>query len=264
MTKPAMKKAAVSKLDQAHYEDATLYDHRYKRRQHDLAFYKKQAHGAVLELGAGSGRVTKVLSQAAKQVVALERSKSLCATLRSLKLSNVQIQCADFSTYKPAHTFDVVCAPFHVFSHVHDGVALVRLLQRIATWLGPKGRLVFDVPNPNVKMLAWPPGKTFQMGKASDGSGRRYRYSETFSWTPLSQQQLVLAQYDALDGEDEASGFVLPLLHRHYFPAELAVLLKLSGFEVLSHEGSFVGEPLDADSEEQVIVAKVRRLSKRN
>lgn len=261
MTKPAMKKAAVSKLDQAHYEDAALYDHRYKRRQHDLAFYQKHARGAVLELGAGSGRVTKVLSSAAKQVVALERSKSLCAKLRMLKLGNVEVRCVDFSTYKPNQTFDLVCAPFHVFSHVHDGVALVHLLQRIATWLAPKGRLVFDVPNPNVKMLAWPPGKTFQMGKASDGSGKRYRYSETFSWTPLSQQQLVLAQYDPLSSEEDESGFVLPLLHRHYFPAELTVLLKLAGFEVLSHAGSFVGEALDADSEEQVVVARVRRSS---
>src|SRR5437868_2241249 len=56
-----------------HYVDAALYDYEYRRRRADVSFYRELARrrGAerVLELGAGSGRVTVPLARDGRQIV---------------------------------------------------------------------------------------------------------------------------------------------------------------------------------------------------
>ena len=72
-----------------HYSDAALYDYEYRRRRTDLAFYKALAKrrlgdsGRILELGAGSGRITIPLARAGYEVVAIDSSKPMLAKLRA-------------------------------------------------------------------------------------------------------------------------------------------------------------------------------------
>ena len=50
-----------------HYADAALYDYEYRRRRADVTFYRELATARradrILELGAGSGRVTIPLAR---------------------------------------------------------------------------------------------------------------------------------------------------------------------------------------------------------
>ena len=71
-----------------HYSDAALYDYEYRRRRADVAFYKELARrrlggsGRILELGAGSGRVTIPLARAGYEVVAVDASRPMLDKLR--------------------------------------------------------------------------------------------------------------------------------------------------------------------------------------
>ena len=56
-----------------HYDDAVYYDHAYRRRREDVEFYVRVARqhgGPVLELGAGSGRVSIEMARAGLHVTA--------------------------------------------------------------------------------------------------------------------------------------------------------------------------------------------------
>src|SRR4051812_26233446 len=80
-----MKSRALNTLGRAHYQDAALYDHRYARRSVDVDHYValgKAARGPVLELGAGTGRITLPLAIAGVEVIAVERESGLRARLR--------------------------------------------------------------------------------------------------------------------------------------------------------------------------------------
>ena len=61
-----------------HYADAALYDYEYRRRRADVTFYRELASkrlagpGRILELGAGSGRVTVPLARDGHEVVAID------------------------------------------------------------------------------------------------------------------------------------------------------------------------------------------------
>jgi SAM-dependent methyltransferase len=72
-----------------HYSDAALYDYEYRRRRADVGFYRELAKqrlgssGRILELGAGSGRVTIALARAGYEVVAVDASRPMLAKLRA-------------------------------------------------------------------------------------------------------------------------------------------------------------------------------------
>src|SRR3954470_5080795 len=72
-----------------HYSDALLYDYEYRRRRADVGFYRELARkrlgegGRILELGAGSGRVTIPLARAGYDVVAVDSSRPMLAKLRA-------------------------------------------------------------------------------------------------------------------------------------------------------------------------------------
>src|SRR5580693_5062940 len=72
-----------------HYDDALLYDYEYRRRRADVTFYRELAKrrlpaGAqILELGAGSGRVTVPLARDGFRVTAVDRSPAMLDKLRA-------------------------------------------------------------------------------------------------------------------------------------------------------------------------------------
>lgn len=250
-----MQRLAADRLARAHYIDAGLYDQRYARRRQDLAFYTKQAKSPCLELGAGTGRVTRALIAAGVKVTAVEREAAMCQRLADTgaRVLRGDMTSAAVARLAAQEKFASVIAPFHVFSHVHESKALVAFLARVKTWLRPGGRLVFDVPMPNLYMLALSPARRYRVGFATV-HGERYRYLESFDYDPVTQLQTVIAHYD-FEKPGHPKSFVVPLLHRHYFPQELRALLREAGLTIKKHSGDFVGGALGADSEEQVVIA---------
>src|SRR5687767_12250601 len=72
-----------------HYSDAALYDYEYRRRRADVTFYRELAKrrfggpGRILELGAGSGRVTIPLARDGHEIVAIDQSHAMLDKLRA-------------------------------------------------------------------------------------------------------------------------------------------------------------------------------------
>ena len=107
-----------------HYADAALYDYEYRRRRADVGFYKELAKkrlepgDRILELGAGSGRVTVQLARAGFEVVAVDTSAAMLQKLRSRvaalpqavarRITVVQGDLRDFSV--PGKKFPLVIA----------------------------------------------------------------------------------------------------------------------------------------------------------
>jgi 2-polyprenyl-3-methyl-5-hydroxy-6-metoxy-1,4-benzoquinol methylase len=107
-------------------------------------FHGLLANRFVLEVGAGSGLITRQLAQWARQVVALEPDARLLqlARLRTRDLSNVDWQQTPWTKFAPERLFDVVVVP--------DGLPeqWEWLLERAYTWLAPHGCLLLATPNP--------------------------------------------------------------------------------------------------------------------
>ena len=97
---------------------AELYDLQYKNYRDDLPFYTRLADdygGPVLELGAGTARVSAALARAGHEVVALEPSRKMTqygqTRLAEANLQNVTYVQGDMRTVRLERQFPLVIAP---------------------------------------------------------------------------------------------------------------------------------------------------------
>ncbi len=99
--------------------------------------------GAVLELGAGTGRFTLPLAKLARRVTAVDASAEMAAMLErkahTAGAANIRCLVGDFREMAVDGPFDLICA-FSCFEYVGD---LPALLSRLANCLAPGGRLHF-------------------------------------------------------------------------------------------------------------------------
>jgi SAM-dependent methyltransferase len=257
-----------------HYADADLYDYEYRRRRADVTFYRELAKrrlggsGRILELGAGSGRVTVPLARDGHRVVAIDQSTAMLARLRGRidKLpgavgERITPIAGDLCTFKAPGKFPLVIAAFNVVEHLYTRGELGACLARVLAHLEPGGAFVFDVQMPDLAWLARDPTRRWAKTRFTDPTtGRAMFYSTNHDYDPVSQVALIRLYYDPVDGR--GPGRVVKLSQRKYFPAELEALVAHAGFRVTARYGDFFWAPLDGSAESQVLVcerAKPRR-----
>lgn len=248
-----------------HYEDAVLYDYEYRRRRADLAFYRELAQrlapaGPVLELGAGSGRVTLPLLRAGHAVTAVDQSATMLARLatRAEALSpaarqRLTIARADLRSFALRRRFPLVIAAFNVVEHLYTHADVGAFLRRVAAHLTPTGVLAFDVELPDVAWLARDPRRRWGRTRFTHpGTGEKLVYSSNHDYDPVTQIALIRLYYEA----EGRPTHIVKLSQRKFFPAELEGLLRAYGFEVLERYGDFDGAPLSGEAQSQVIVCR--------
>lgn len=275
MSRPLTRKQAHHAIleagTRAHYQDGAYYDQAYRRRREDVDFYVAEASaavakngGAVLELGAGTGRVAIEMARAGVDVVCvdlvpamLERAAARVAKEPRAVRERLTFKQGDMRSVRLRRRFSLVIAPFNVFMHLYELRDIERALATVKAHLAPRGRLVFDVMVPDPDALTRDPDHVYRSRPVRwPSDGKRYRYSETFHYDPVRQVQLVTMIFE--DPADPNNTFIMPLAHRQFFPVELEALLRYNGFAIEHRYGDFERAPLDPESESQIIVARAR------
>jgi SAM-dependent methyltransferase len=248
----------------AHYEDPAYYDHAYRERDDDVAFYvglARRAGGPVLEYGVGNGRVALPMARAGVRVDGVDASAPMLADLaarlereppgvrRRVRAREGDMREVDWGRRYPL----VVCA-FNTFLHLYERADAERFLARVRRHLAPGGRFALDVSVPHPADLARDPDRAHRTPRFRHPSaGRVVRYAEYFDYDPVRQVLHVTMEFAPVDG---SPGWVVPLAHRQYFPAELGALLAYNGFEPEAVYGGFGGEPFGRASDTMVWVGR--------
>lgn len=269
LTPKEARHAILEAGTRAHYEDGAYYDQAYRRRREDVAFYVAEAtaastRGAVLELGAGTGRVAIAMARAGAEVVCVDLVPAMLdrAAMRVAKepravRERLSFRQGDLRSVRLRKRFPLVVAPFNVFMHLYELRDVERALATVKAHLAPRGRFVFDVMVPDAEALARDPSRVYRAPAVRwPSDGKRYRYGETFHYDPIRQVQLVTMIFE--DPDDPDNTFITPLAHRQFFPVELEALLHYNGFAIEERFGDFERGPLRPDSESQIIIARAR------
>jgi SAM-dependent methyltransferase len=247
---------------------AETYEYEYGTLTIDLDFYLEEARAAqppVLELACGTGRVTLPIARAGVPVVGVDSSVEMLARARQkssgddLPLRWVQ---ADMREFELEERFGLAIIPARSFLHLLDPGDHVRALENIRTHLRPGGRLALNFFVPNTRILAEHTASTAQMLKLRSEftrpeSGRRVAVWESRRYDLHRQRIHQHFRYEELDAE----GRVQAVRYRAYtlcyiWPREMEHLLARCGFEVEATYGGFDRRPFDADSTEQIWVAR--------
>jgi SAM-dependent methyltransferase len=272
---PRVSKALIEELvdsgSREHYDDAALYDYEYRRRRADVAFYRELAHkrlgdsGRILELGAGTGRITVALARGGHEVVAVDASPQMLARLRSRVAalpkvlgSRIEVVPGDLRNFDVKGKFPLAIAAFNVLEHLYTRGELHACLERVAAHLTPGGAFAFDVQLPDLAWLVRDPTKRWAKTRFTDPTTKRAMlYSTNHDYDPVSQIVMIRLYYEPIDGRGPSR--VVHLSQRKFFPAELEALVAHAGFRVVERYGDFQWRPLDGYAESQVLVCERAR-----
>jgi ubiquinone/menaquinone biosynthesis C-methylase UbiE len=136
---------------------AELYD-AFVQTQFDISFWLKevqQTDGEVLELMAGSGRVTIPLAQAGARITAVDNSPEMLAILRrKLARANLTANVVQMDVYQLDfdRLFNLIFIPFHALAELKTLSAQEQALRAIHRHLTGDGRFIVTLHNPTVRL----------------------------------------------------------------------------------------------------------------
>lgn len=240
---------------------ARFYDTLYSnlRSRVDSAFYLKkikEAKGPVLEIGVGTGRLFIPAIQSGADIYGVDISRNMIEVLKA-KLEKkyhrrVLVQnAADLNLKKK---FSLVIAPFRVFSHFIETKDQLRALNKIHGHLKPKGKFIFDVFVPNLRMLVeGVDNKTDFEGEYEPG--KKLKRSVSMKTDLARQISNVTMKFIWEDnGREKSAEWNFSL--RYFFRFELEHLISRSKLKLEKILGDFKQNELSAQSQEFIVICK--------
>jgi ubiquinone/menaquinone biosynthesis C-methylase UbiE len=238
--------------------------------QGDVEWYCDRAQasgGPVLELGAGTGRVTLAIAAAGVSIHALDSEPGMLEALRS-KLAalpaevqvRVSVVSADMRTFDLRERFALIICPFRAFLHNVTEADQLACLERVRRHLRPSGRFAFNVFHPSLTFMAQHTGPLAGVWRWSGThtlpSGGWVVQSEATRYDTVTQVVHSLHRYDvyAPAGTLERTS-VLRLELAYLYPADIRRLLTTAGFQEITIKGGFDGREFTRDGEELVVEA---------
>jgi SAM-dependent methyltransferase len=258
---------------EAIYQRPGDYDLEHEGDEEDVAFYLRllarwQPH-RVMELAAGSGRVTIPLARAASgrgiEIVGLEREGPMLeeALRKHAGLDDETRRCLTFMTadmrdWRGEQPFDLVIAPCSSLSH------LLTLDDQIAAWrcawdnLAEGGRFVVDLTMPNLTAYAdsmqTPPRTLVEIDidtRDPDTGTRLLRYKTT-RYVPHEQRAEIRFLYDRFPDNNQVDRYVSDFDSHVYYPREVELLFRLTRFRVEAWFGDYAMRGLRTSSRQLI------------
>jgi len=239
----------------------------------DVEFYLRKAKasgGPVLELGAGTGRITLAIARSGVTVHALDANPDMLEALND-KLATepsdvhnrVVVVEGDMRTFKLPERFPLIICPYRAFLHNLTEADQLACLRQVRGHLAPGGCFAFNVYYPTLEFMSHHTGSLAGVWRwrathpGADG-GFVIR-SEAIRYDPVPQQVHALIRYD----EYGADGvLVRTYLHRldlaYLYPGDIRRLLDQAGFANVELSGGPDGQPVESDVQELFVEAVSR------
>ena len=130
----------------------------------DASFYLTFLHNnaSVLELGCGSGRLTRLLATQCKHVTGIDNSKEMLSHAQQNRPDNITYLRADMADFRLDQLFDCIIIPFNTLNLLHPQNLTKKCLRLCYSHLRNNGALFFQVFNPNKTLLQSAGERLFQ------------------------------------------------------------------------------------------------------
>jgi SAM-dependent methyltransferase len=273
--KSKQQSGSNARRGQADYSvTAKFYDLLYAEQSAlDLPLYRElaaSAHGSVLELGCGTGRVALALTREGHDVVALDNSQPMLEQFKAnlsreseSVRSRVRLIEGSMVDFNLSQRFGLILAPFRAFQHLLTPDVQRQCLMNVSRHLEPSGTYVHNIFNPNLKYIvkAMQAAPTWQQVSEhalpeKQGIVRRYVQLQP---RPGQQQHEISWKYEEYNHQgvlQQTSVDSVTLRWQYRWEAEY--LLELSGLEISEAYGAYDRRPLDENAGELIYLCHRR------
>jgi SAM-dependent methyltransferase len=237
--------------------DGILYDAQ-NTFSSDYPFYLREARrarGPVCELCCGTGRLTIPLAAAGLDLSGVDISPSMLARARrKAREAGVAIRFRrqDIRRLALGRRFSLIFIPFNSLQNTYRLRDLERVFQGVRRHLGPEGRFILDVFNPNIDFMVR--GRSLRRGcyrfRLPDGTP--VSVDEQCAYDDARQINRVTWFYRI----GRAAPVRQQLDMRCFYPEELDALLRYNGFRLLRKYGDYQRSPFSPGSPKQICVCQ--------
>ena len=228
------------------YDHPDLFDELLPVDPSCVRFYADLARehgGPVLELGCGTGQLTRAIATLGIPIAGIDTAPSMIeAAKRRCVGLDAEIVAADMRDFDLGRRFSLIFAARNSLLHLETNEDLEACFAAVRRNLADGGAFAFDVFNPSPALLA-------------RRSGERYRVmpgvEETADYdaaTQVSRNTWLVSHR----GQEHA----FPLHLRNLFPQELRLLVRHCGFRIDRLSGDWDGAPFSSRSARQVVVCR--------
>jgi SAM-dependent methyltransferase len=252
--------------------EPNFYDYVTPKSFHgDAEWYRRKAvesGGPVLELGAGTGRITIPIAEDGLSIYALDSDEGMRKAFQ-LKVNllpedvreRIVLVGGDMRSFRLEQKFNLVIAPFRAFLHNLTSEDQKACLQSVYEHLRPKGRFAFNVFHPSLQYMANHAGALARVwrweGEYKLEDGSLLIRSEAGYYDTVRQRVHSLHRYEhyGVDGDLKRT-FLHRLELAYLYQADIRRLLEEIGFVKIEIAGGFDGRPFKNDTDELVIEAE--------
>ena len=221
--------------------------------------YAKKIGSPILDLAAGTGRITFALAEDGHEVVALESSQSMLDVAKQ-KLKHASADIAnkvilvegDMTNFNLERKFELVIIP-NAIGHAITTEEQLSTLQCIRTHLTDSGTFILDIyPGENQYEHA-----EFKENPVPLLDGTTVERHGEIRSDMLNQIMTVNLQYIVRDSEQNILEEVEVVSSAALlYNKDIDLLISLSGFVVVDELGGFDGHPYSSESGRRILILK--------
>lgn len=228
-------------------------------QRRDADFWRAQARElgqpSVLELGAGTGRITRILAPHCRCVVAIDISLEMLRRAHRTLPSTlpVHLVAADMASFRLARTFDLALAANDPFAHLPSEEDRDRALRMAAEHLRPGGLFVLDALwlSEKTRRLALRPGG-WERERSLDAPEEDASYTVRERWKLWNGGTRGRLRYEyRKNGQVVGRAEFQP---RFWSPEEVRERFRAAGLRVRRMHGGYHGEPWDPETATALVV----------
>lgn len=241
-----------------------LYDLETRGFDRDIPFYLRRlerTRGPVLELGAGTGRVSLPLLAAGHTVVALDRDEGMLARLAEKAeaalpdeaLARLTVVHGDATAFRLKERFAAVIAPYNFLYTLPGDGPLHDCLAAVRRALAPRGTALFSVFNPDPARLAPDAARTL-VATGALGDGATVEVFETRAYDRATQILAVRRVYE-LDRAGKRSAMEREIRQHIVHPRDLLFRLRHEKFKIKATWGDHDDRPFAGNCANLLVAA---------
>jgi SAM-dependent methyltransferase len=242
------------------YDYPDLYDALLPVGAH-VPFYvdlAREQAGAVLELACGTGQLTVPIASHGRPTVGLDQSGAMlnaAKTRASADGAPVAFVQGDMRHFALGRDFNLIFVARNSLLHLLSTADLLAAFTAVRRHLAPHGVFAFDIFNPNLGMLARPPGQRFPVMEVNTARFGLLCVEATHDYDSAAQVNRGTWYISTPDRRD---AWIVPVVLRSIFPQELPLLLSAAGLELISRFGELSREPFGPGSRVQACLCRRR------
>lgn len=205
--------------------------------------------GLVLDLGCGTGKLTRLLAEAGYDMIGVDNSAEMLAIAREQGFEQILYLLQDMRSFELYGTVRAVVSICDSMNYILEEEELLAVFRLVNNYLDPSGLFIFDLNT--VYKYRELLGETTISENREEGS---------FIWDNYYDEESGINEYDLTLFIKEQGDLYRRYEEIHYQRAyeldTVSRLLREAGMELVAAYDAFTREPVKADSERIYVIAR--------